>query len=122
MRILHYPLSGISHHERVYLAVAVHARCGGAAAAPEIAPYLGLLDSDAAQSARVLGLAMRLGYCVSGATEVVLKSSALKYDGAAGTLRLILPRDGSAPGGEAVHRRFKALADALNVREATVED
>jgi len=121
MRILHYPLSGIGHHERVYLALAVHTRYGGSATGSEIAPYQGLIEPDAAHSARVLGLAMRLAYRVSGATGTVLKRSSLVYDGGAGILRLMLPGDGSAPGGEAVHRRFSALAEALNVREATVE-
>ena len=121
MRILHYPLSGVGHDERVFLAVTVHARYGGGAVGREIAPYLSLLEPDLARRARILGLALRLAYRVSGATGTVLKRSALEYDGDASTLRLILPSDGSAPGGEAVQRRFNALAEALDVRQAAVE-
>ena len=120
MQILHYPMS-VGHDERVFLAVTVHTRYGGAAGGPEVAPYLGLLDPDEAHRARILGLAQRLAFRVSGATGTVLKRSALEYDSAAGKLRLILPSDGSAPGGEAVQRRFSALAEALEVRQAVVD-
>ncbi len=121
LRILHYPMSGIDHDERVFLAVTVYARYGGAAEGREALPYLGLLEPDVARRARVLGLAQRLAYRVSGATGAVLKRSALEFDSTARTLRLILPSDGSAPGGEAVQRRFTALAEALDVRQAVVE-
>ncbi|MHA1600664.1 MAG: Ppx/GppA phosphatase family protein [Alphaproteobacteria bacterium] len=121
VQILHYPMSGIGHRDRVFLAVAVHARYGGSATGKEVKPYLDLLEPNMANNARVLGLAMRLAYRVSGATEAVLKRSALAYDGTAGKLRLILPSDGSAPGGEAVQRRFDDLAKALDVRLAVVE-
>jgi len=119
--ILHYPLSGIGHRERVFLAVAVRARYGGAAKGREVAPFLNLLEPRAAHRARVLGLALRLAYRVSGATAPVLKRSALAYDKTVGALRLSLPSDGSAPGGEAVRRRFDELAKALDARQATIE-
>ena len=70
--------------------------------------------------ARVLGLAQRLAYQVSGATRAVLARSALKFDGR-DDLRLILPDDGTAPRGAAVERRFQALATALRAGRATIE-
>jgi exopolyphosphatase/guanosine-5'-triphosphate,3'-diphosphate pyrophosphatase len=121
MRLLHYPMSGIDHGERVFLAGTVHTRYGGLAEGREVRTYLGLLEPDVVRRARILGLALRLAYRVSGATGAVLKRSALAYDAAAGTLRLILPSDGSAPRGEAVQRRFNTLAEALDVRQAVVE-
>jgi exopolyphosphatase / guanosine-5'-triphosphate,3'-diphosphate pyrophosphatase len=121
-QILYYPVSGIGHWERIFLAVAVHARYGGAAGAREVMPFLALLDPGAARRARVLGLALRLAYRVSGATGPVLKRSALAYEEATKTLRLSLPKDGSAPGGEAVQRRFDELAKALDARQAIIED
>lgn len=121
MQILHFPFSGTGHSERVFLATAVHTRYGGAAEGGDVAPYLALLKPETARQARILGLALRLAYRVSGATGTVLRRSALAYDVAAKTLRLRLPDDGSAPGGEAVLRRFDALAQALGVERALME-
>ncbi len=121
VQILHYPFSGVDHAERVFLAATIYIRYGGTLAGREIAPYIGMLEPDAERRVRILGLALRLAYRVSGATGAVLKRSALIYDAAAGALRLRLPDDGSAPGGEAVQRRFNTLAEALGASQATVE-
>jgi exopolyphosphatase/guanosine-5'-triphosphate,3'-diphosphate pyrophosphatase len=120
VRILHFPFSGIGHDERVFLGATAYARYGGPPDGRELAPYRGLLEPEAAGRARVLGLAQRLAYRVSGASKSVLQRSRLSFDGAK-TLRLILPDDGSAPGGEAVQRRFDALAEALGARRARIE-
>jgi exopolyphosphatase / guanosine-5'-triphosphate,3'-diphosphate pyrophosphatase len=121
MQILHYPISGIGHSERAFLATTVHTRYGGSAEGGDVSPYLALLEPESARRARILGLALRLAYRVSGATGTVLRRSALAYDVAASTLHLQLPDDGSAPGGEAVLRRFNALAQALGVDRALME-
>jgi len=120
VRILHYPFTGIGHDERVVLGLAAYTRYGGPSDGRELAPYLGLLDPSAAHRARVLGLAQRLAYRVSGASKAVLRRSRLVYDSGK-TLRLILPDDGSAPGGEAVQRRFDALAEALGARRTQID-
>jgi exopolyphosphatase/guanosine-5'-triphosphate,3'-diphosphate pyrophosphatase len=119
LRILHYPLTGVDHAERVFLAYAVFVRYGGGAQAKEARRHLALLTHEEAERARVLGLALRLAYRVSGATRAVLARSALSYDG--GELVLTLPDDGSSPGGEAVERRFAALADALGARGRRID-
>ena len=119
-RILYFPFMGIGHAERVFLGYAAFTRYGGAERARKVARYPGLIAPEAARRARVLGLAQRLAYQVSGATRAVLARSALKFDGR-DDLRLILPDDGTAPRGAAVERRFQALATALRAGRATIE-
>ncbi|MFQ5772931.1 MAG: Ppx/GppA family phosphatase [Kiloniellaceae bacterium] len=119
-RILHFPFIGLGHAERVFLAYAAFVRYGGAAGAADAARYVRLLSPEVERRARVLGLAQRLAYRVSGATGAVLARCALDYD-AAGALRLVLPGDGSAPGGEAVDRDLRALAEALGARCRVIE-
>jgi exopolyphosphatase/guanosine-5'-triphosphate,3'-diphosphate pyrophosphatase len=119
-RILHFPFMGIGHAERVFLGYAAFTRYGGAEHAKKAARYAGLMAPQAARKARVLGLAQRLAYRVSGATRAVLARSALDFDGE-DELRLILPDDGTAPRGAAVERRFQALATALGAKRATIE-
>ena len=103
----------------MFLGTATYVRHGGDTGSDDLAPYLRLMSPDAAQDARVLGLAQRLAYRVSGATAAILERCRLSYDGTA--LHLALPTDGSAPGGEAVERRLKSLAAALGVSGWKVE-
>src|SRR5262249_7429954 len=59
-RVLPLPIGGIDHVERVYLATVLHARYGGAADAPVMAPTRGLIDSTAVEEAHSVGQALRL--------------------------------------------------------------
>lgn len=119
-RILHYPFSGLDHAQRVFLAYAAFIRYAGAVRAPEVAAYARLLSPEARARARVLGTAQRLAYRVSGATRAVLERCALGLEGD-GTLRLVLPDDGSVPAGEAVERDVKALAEAAGAPSYAIE-
>ncbi len=109
-RILHYPLVGIDHPGRAFVAYTVYLRYGGAPDAREAAPAALLLNERWRTRAVVLGAALRLAFRVSGATRWVLEHSGLSVDGK--VLELRLPDDGSVPNGEAVQRRLKTLAQA----------
>lgn len=117
-RILHYPLVGIDHPGRAFVAYTVFLRYGGAPDAKEAAPGAALLSERWRTRAIVLGAALRLAYRVSGATRRVLEESSLKVDGK--LLELQLPDDGSVPDGEAVQRRFKVLAQAGDFEESRI--
>ncbi len=69
LRILHLPFVGASHGDRVFLAYAVYSRYGGRSRAKEVARYLTLIAPETAARARILGLAQRLAYTLSGATR-----------------------------------------------------
>lgn len=119
LRILHLPFVGASHGDRVFLAYTVYSRYGGRSRAKEVARYLSLIAPETAARARILGLAQRLAYTLSGATRAVLLRSALHYQGR--DLVLSLPKDGSAPDGEVVKRRFAALAKALGAAHRRID-
>jgi exopolyphosphatase/guanosine-5'-triphosphate,3'-diphosphate pyrophosphatase len=70
-----------------------------------------LLDAREAGRARVTGLAMRLGYTVSGGVISLLEQTALRRED--DDLVLELPDHADVLVGDVVQRRFKALAKAL---------
>ncbi|MGF1593447.1 MAG: Ppx/GppA family phosphatase [Kiloniellaceae bacterium] len=109
-RILQYPLVGIDHPGRAFVAYTVYLRYGGSPALKEAAQAAALLGERWRDRAVLLGAALRLSYRVSAATRWVLDHSGLRVDGK--VLELRLPDDGSVPDGEAVQRRLKALAQA----------
>ncbi len=110
---LYMPLTGVSHAERAFIALALHARYGGRAVVDLAAP-LELLDEDALAAARAAGLAYRLGYTISGAVPGLLAGVSLSLSDAAVTLSF--GPSGAGRYGETVQRRLDALARALGRR------
>jgi len=117
-RILHYPLVGIDHPGRAFIAYTVFIRYGEPPDSKLAAPAAALLGERWRARAILLGAALRLAYRVSGATRWVLDHSGLEVDGK--ILELRLPTDGSVPDGEAVQRRLKTLAQAGNFEETRI--
>lgn len=117
-RILHYPLVGIDHPGRAFLAYTVCLRYGAAPDSKDAAPAIALLSERWRDRAILLGAALRLAYRVSAATRWVLDHSGLHVDGK--VLELKLPDDGSVPDGEAVQRRLKTLAQAGKFDETRI--
>ncbi|MEQ9609123.1 MAG: exopolyphosphatase [Kiloniellaceae bacterium] len=117
-RILQYPLVGIDHPGRAFIAYTVFLRYGESPNAKVTAQATPLLSDRSKTRAVLLGAALRLAYRVSGATRWVLDHSGLSIDGK--TLVLRLPTDGSVPDGDAVQRRFKALAQAGGFQETRI--
>lgn len=110
---LYMPVFGISHVDRVFVAAVLQARYGGNGS-PEQTPALRLLDEESLNAARTYGLAMRLGYTLSGGVRGMLDGSALALSDGAVTLRL---GGGSvALYGESVQRRLDALARTMGRR------
>lgn len=116
-RSLRMPIGAIDHHERVFIASALHARYGGSPDDPIKAPTRPLLDDREAAEARSLGLALRLAYTLCGGALNLLRDVRLLRDD--GTLLLEFPADGSLFQGEAVERRLAALARALGLSQRT---
>lgn len=117
-RILQYPLVGIDHPGRAFIAYTVFLRYGESPNAKEAAQAGALLSDRWKARAALLGAALRLAYRVSGATRWVLDHSGLSIDGKVLTLKL--PDDGSVPDGEAVQRRFKTLAQAGGFQDTRI--
>jgi exopolyphosphatase/guanosine-5'-triphosphate,3'-diphosphate pyrophosphatase len=116
-QILHLPIGGIDHEQRVFAAAAVASRYAGTLEPVIQEPALRMMDEPTTARALVLGLALRLAYSLSGATPRLLAGSGLKLS--AGKLTLMLPRSGPIMFGEAVGRRLESLGRALGRSVAT---
>jgi len=116
-QILHLPVGGIDHEQRVFAAAAIAARYAGTLEPVIQQPALRMMDEPTTSRALALGLALRLAYSFSGATPRLLAATSLKLS--AGKLTLQLPRAGTIMFGEAVGRRLDALGRALGRSVAT---
>ncbi len=117
-RTLRMPIGPISHQERVFMALALHARYGGAPDDPIKMPTRQLLGDREAADARSLGLVLRLAYTLCGGALNLL--SEVRLSRGDDTLTLELPASGSLFQGEAVERRLAALGRALGLKTETI--
>ena len=110
------PLVGITHPERVRVALSVasrHAAVGNLVRRWEVSEFLS--ESDV-QEARVIGLALRLAYTVSGGVTRILESTKLERTGE----KLALHMPNQIPHPETVGRRLGALAKAIGCDYETI--
>lgn len=118
LRLLQFPFIGISHSERVFLAVSIMARYGGkidVAAEPAVSA---LLSSSEIRRAEILGRALLLGHRFSASVPDILENSRLRIDADAVRLE-VFDRD-SVPDSDSVQSRLKQLAKAANVDGAEI--
>ena len=118
LRILRMPFVGITHPERVLVALSVasrHAAMGNLIKRWEVSDFLSERDVE---EARVTGLALRLAYTVSGGVTRILESTRLEKLGG----RLTLHMSDQIPHPETVGRRLGALAKALGCEHETTTD
>ena len=108
-RILNMPSLALDHAGRATLALALHTRYGGAI--EDAAPARRLVDDDSARRAASVGLALRLGYAITGGAEPLLAGATLDVTG--DTLTLTLHGQAAALGAAVVMHRLEALAEAL---------
>jgi exopolyphosphatase/guanosine-5'-triphosphate,3'-diphosphate pyrophosphatase len=113
---LRLPFGCLDHAERGWLALALHARYGGPAEVSETRLARRLVSSDGASAARAVGLALRLGYSLSGSVASLLAHARLERNG--GTLKLATGARLKPFVGELVERRLGAVADALGLKPA----
>lgn len=113
-RVLRLPYPGLSHPDRVEMAIAILVRYGGSDDAPMVAPVRALLDAHRLQRARTIGLALRLAHTLSGGAPGLLPRTALRRQGRSVVLEL--PGEPEVFASEAVERRFGRLAKALDAK------
>jgi len=111
-RIMHLPVAGISHPERVFLATATLYRYGRSLADIGQQRLVDLLDDQAMKRAQRLGAALRLAHTITGGATRLLQHTRLVLDD--DHVDLILPPDQSALGGEVVQRRLDSVARAMD--------
>ena len=76
-RLLQFPFIGIDHAERVFVALAIHARYAGAADARWLEPAIALLSPSLRRRAMILGRTLLLGYRFSGGVPEILAGARL---------------------------------------------
>ncbi|MTI10530.1 Ppx/GppA family phosphatase [Curvivirga aplysinae] len=113
-RVMRFPIVGVTHKERVYLALAVATRYGtviGAARGLKTIEHL--LSEREIERANAIGCAMRLGYALTGGVSKHLKEYDLRVRGR--ELLLTGPADKSYMAGEVVEKRMANLAKSLGL-------
>ncbi|MGI4880293.1 MAG: hypothetical protein ACRYG4_22725 [Janthinobacterium lividum] len=111
---LHGNWVAVTARERALLAAALNACFGGSPSGPGIQVLQELADAPSLARARLWGLALRLGQRLTGGTASALAASRLERED--GALVLTLAAPDAALFGEAVTRRLKILAQALDLR------
>lgn len=117
-QMLYAPLSGLSHPERAFLALALHHRYAGKAARPETCPSRRLVDDEAEGVALRLGLALRLGAALSGRTAALLDHFRLERSGDELVLRVAAGMEDTAV--ERALQRLDQLASAMDLKPKVV--
>ncbi len=117
-RLLQFPFIGVTHAERAYVALAIHARYVGKADAPWLKPAIDLLDPLRRQRAMILGRALLLGYRLSGGVPSVLRAARLQVEGY--TLRVEVAPEARVPDSEVVGDRLRLLAAAIGARKSEI--
>ena len=113
IRILRLPISGVSHRDRILLALSVFVRYNGKRKQFEVKQVRSLLDAGDQYFAAILGLALRLAHTLSGGVPGILSKSHLELT--TEKLTLHLGKEGQVLLGEAVERLFYELAGTLNI-------
>jgi len=106
-------LGGLTHAERVFLAVALAYRYKGAKEALRSEPAAGLLTDEDRLKAEALGKALRLGAMISGAAPHVLSESKLTVEGE--KLSLSFKKAHATFMSGPVQRRLASLATTLKL-------
>ncbi|HYE00260.1 MAG TPA: Ppx/GppA family phosphatase [Alphaproteobacteria bacterium] len=118
LRTMRMVFAGIDHHERAFLALAIHARYGGRPDDPLTAGGRALVGEGMLNKALVLGSALRLAFTLSGGSVAILHRSGLRL--ADDRLELVLTEEDRVLLGEALVRRLEVLAKPLGKRPAVV--
>lgn len=119
-RVLHLPLTGIDHGERVLLAYMVSASYGGGRTGPVRSLVLPLVDNDDVEHAITVGRAIRFARTLAAGTLDVLRRTRLEIDDK--DLTVHVPAGMSYLLSEEISRRFEALARRLNRRPRLADD
>jgi exopolyphosphatase/guanosine-5'-triphosphate,3'-diphosphate pyrophosphatase len=110
-RILHLPLSAITHAERVILAYMVSASYGGGRTGPTRSLVKPLISEDDLDYAMTVGRALRFARNLAAGTVEILRTTRLKMD--QDYLTVQLPKGMEHLMSDEITRRFDALARRL---------
>lgn len=119
LEVVNSPFVGINHMSRVLLALTIYYRYRTEPAegiVGDLVAYAG----DAAKSALVLGLALRLGHTISGGAAGVLTDCLLQAKN--GVLSLRIPKRHASLDGEILRKRLRRLAVVMGCEHQVIID
>jgi len=119
-RLLQFPLVGITHAERVFIAATVHARYGGSADDPAVSAAARLLGPAQRRRARILGRALQFAYRISGSVPEILDPMKLVIE--ADRVCVDIVSTETVPDSDAVRSRLKRLAQEIGVRRTKIRN
>ncbi|CCQ72855.1 Ppx/GppA family phosphatase [Magnetospira sp. QH-2] len=113
-RVLKLPVAGLSHCDRVRLAMIIFHRYNGDVKLSWSSAVQALIGDSEAKHAKQVGLALRLGTTLTGGVPGLLPRTSLEFTGT--TLILRVPQDDHVFVSEAVSQRLQAVAKSLKVK------
>ena len=116
---LYAPFAGLSHKERVALALAIYHRYAGTGTPPSTTLIMRIIDEDMRAWATAIGLGLRCASAVSARTASLLQRTSLFID--KGTIMLDAKKEDSLLLTSAPGRRLRDLADALGLQAQLIE-
>jgi exopolyphosphatase/guanosine-5'-triphosphate,3'-diphosphate pyrophosphatase len=119
-RLIQFPLVGLDHKERVFIAATIHARYASKSDDAALEPAISLLSASERRRAQILGRAMLLGYRLSGSVPEILARARLEIT--ADLVRLVVGKAARVPDSEVVVDRLKLLAAAVGVRRTEIAE
>jgi len=114
LRALRLPFAGLSHADRVFIALAIFIRYNGEPANRLVAPVKRMLDDERRMRARSIGLALRLAHTLTGSAPGLLERTRLVVKGKWLTLKI--PAEGQMFQSETIERRLRTLARSLGLK------
>lgn len=118
-RVLRVPYAGLTHPDRAEMALAVLVRYSGDPESRMVTAYRNLLDDQQFARAQIIGMALRLAQTLSGAAPGLLPQTQLKVKNQRLILELLSGSDIYL--NEAVERRFKRLAQKMDLKPEIVD-
>ena len=118
-RVLRLPYAGLTHPDRAEMALAVLVRYSGDPESRMVTAYRNLLDDEQFTRAQIIGMALRLAQTLSGGAPGLLPQTQLKVQDQRLELELLSGSDIYL--NEAVERRFRRLAQKMNLKAEIVQ-
>jgi|AP95_1055475.scaffolds.fasta_scaffold09605_2 exopolyphosphatase/guanosine-5'-triphosphate,3'-diphosphate pyrophosphatase len=113
LRVLRLPISGVTHRQRVMLALAVYVRYNGKRKQYEVQQVRDIISEKDQHRASVMGVALRLAHMLSGGVPGILPRTTLHISKA--KLKLKVDKASRVLIGDAVEKLFYDLADMLEI-------
>ena len=112
-RVLRFPIPGITHKQRVMLAIAILIRYKGNLSQYEVKTVKGLISQKDQNRSQIMGLALRFAHLISGGVPGILPKTKLRIDDK--LIQLIVENDSKSLISLSVKKLFLNLSNELKL-------